>query len=342
MQVVKMLSLIPLVVFVVGLLSQLGESNQPNGSSMSTVEYVMTAAGILFATIAAYGVYVLYKTGDPVWPQRFAVAAMAIIFIVGGLTWMYGERQISDPLAREAFAVMDDPTRNVQAGDPEYLGHQDNMGNWVQSRNPNTGELFHPSECRPKVPTRVAVMENGVLSMKTLILPVPHRGFDYSKDGLCVSPTDGVTKLVPWETRHSPAVPSLMPFKTPAEIQAEKDAKQAKIDAANKRRDDLRLQQERRRLVKLLPEEEPCTASEFTEFINCKKVTIHRGGGDYIYSRTEKDFCPKVDDKRHIVSARNGMDIVLSLKPDTTTATFHVFELKPGQTYTTRNGTMTC
>lgn len=187
--------------------------------AMSALEKSVVLAVIVFTVMASYGLWEYFKAGDSVWPKRFASFSVAVILAFGAATYFYGERFIEDPMAQEAFVVMQGQDPRGLPGDPLYMGHQTNTGKWVRSTNPLTGELFHPSECRPK--------------------GVPHRGFDYSKDGLCVSPTNGVTKLVPWETKHSPAVPNLSPFKTPAEREAEAAAKQAAADAKFQRQLEL-------------------------------------------------------------------------------------------------------
>ena len=190
------------------------------------------------AIVFVYG-GIAARKDEPVWSKRLFYIACALLLLIGSGHIIFGERFVRDPTAQTAHVVIEGQDPRGVPGDPLYMGHQLNSGRWVRSTNPLTGELFHPSECRPLTPTNVVTIEDGVKKVEVEMLPIPHKGFDYANKGLCRSPTDGTTRLVPWETKHSPIIPDLNPLSTPAELEADeaektKDVEQQKRILENK------------------------------------------------------------------------------------------------------------
>jgi hypothetical protein len=190
------------------------------------------------AIVFVYG-GIAARKDEPVWSKRLFYIACALLLLIGSGHIIFGERFVRDPTAQTAHVVIEGQDPRGVPGDPLYMGHQLNSGRWVRSTNPLTGELFHPSECRPLTPTNVVTIEDGVKKVEVEMLPVPHKGFDYANKGLCRSPTDGTTRLVPWETKHSPIIPDLNPLSTPAELEADEAEKQQRIGAEHQRRVEL-------------------------------------------------------------------------------------------------------
>lgn len=71
--------------------------------SMSAVQQTMTVAGLLFVTLATYGVWQISQKGDSVWPQRFAVVALSGILLMGGLAWTFGEAELTGATQQDLF-----------------------------------------------------------------------------------------------------------------------------------------------------------------------------------------------------------------------------------------------
>jgi len=271
--------------------------------SMSALEQTMVLATVLFVGIATYGIWALYQKGDPVWPQRFAVVGMAGILIFGALTWMFGERWVSDPIAQEAF--------DIRSGEPNYIGYLDSGGIW--KRGSLDGELLRLEDCRPK--------------------GTNHSGFDYAKNGTCFSPVQAGVRMVPISDDNVPILPDTRLFKTPADIKAEKAAEQKRIDAAQQRRVELQRQRELARLEALKPKVTPCTAREFNGFANCNRVSLTKNGYAYSQTKTATTNCLGFDDGRRIERDSQGLTVTYNLKPTEYQATFHIFEMEPGDTY---------
>jgi hypothetical protein len=164
--------------------------------SMSALEQTMTAAGILFAIMAIYGVWLIYQKGDSVWPQRFAVAGFVGIFLFGGLTWMFGERWVSDPITQEAF--------DIRTGEPNYMGYLDSGGIWT--RGSLGGDLLVPADCRSE--------------------GTNHAGFDYASNGTCFSPVRLGVRMIPISDENVPILPDTRLFNTLADIRAEEELRQ--------------------------------------------------------------------------------------------------------------------
>jgi len=292
--------------------------------NMSGLEQITMLAGILFVVMAIYGVWLIYQKGDSVWPQRAAILVFVVIFGIGAATWTKGERWVSDPITQEAF--------DIRTGEPNYVGYLDSAGIW--QRGSLDGDLLRPVDCRTLHPVVVQVTDkDGKVTPETQMLPVPHQGFDYATKGTCFSPAQSGVRMVPISDENVPILPDRRLFNTPADLKAEADAKQAKIDATNQRRADLLLQKEIARLNALKPTVAACTAREFAGFSNCLRVTVNSTDHPYTYLRSSVDYCPKADDGRRITAQRDGLSVVLSLNPKYNQASFHVFELSPGQTY---------
>jgi len=94
--------------------------------------------------------------------------------------------------------------------------------------------------------------------------------------------------MVPISDENVPILPDRRLFNTPADLKAEADAKQAKIDADNKRRDDDLFAKEAARLednkVKFLPADDPIYLKAVTQGrISDYEVLQLRKGGDRHY-----------------------------------------------------------
>ena len=124
----------------------------------------------------------------------------------------------------------------------------------------------------------------------------------------------------------------------------------AAATAAQARREAITLQREREaaareaaRIEALRPTIKSCTLREFKSIDRCYQVTVRADGEAFRITKTTPNHCILRDDRKgsSAVVAGNTVSYFHSA-PHRHATTFHVFELAPGQSYTTVNGTITC
>lgn len=126
--------------------------------------------------------------------------------------------------------------------------------------------------------------------------------------------------------------------KTPAEIAAEAAQAQAAIDAENARAAEIAAAREHARLAALEPDVESCIGREFSAFAICHRVTVKRGGAPFSITKTAAANAIMRDTRDGTRVEPNGLTFTYYHdNPDLHEATFHVFEIEPGQTYRTAN-----
>jgi len=171
----------------------------------------MVLAVILFIAIATYGVWALYQKGDPVWPQRFAVAAIVGILLFGGLVWMFGEAELTGATQQDLFI----------GNKPNAMGWTNINGDFI---------VVHGITPEPCVPAGFDLFnEQG--DMFPFHLTDERGSDDCYKNGIALVPNS--TETTPDTSRWTPQGLVGKFTKTPAEI-ADKEA-QSIIDSPNNR-----------------------------------------------------------------------------------------------------------
>ena len=200
------------------------------------------------------------------------MAVISIIVVIGVAQFLFGSRLVDDPLMQKAH--------NIRTGEPEYMVYQDSAGRW--KRGFEKGELLRPSDCRPDEYEHWA--DDGDT-------------FPYHTHGTCLSPTDGVTRMIPVSEDKVPMLPNLMPFKTPAEVAVEEEEKMKAEEAARMAElERVRHQAALQRAVNP-PVEIPeyaegrtCDDHRYKKMPDCKKV-IFKAGQKFIVSG-RSGHCP--------------------------------------------------
>lgn len=287
--------------------------------SLPVDEQLSAVGNILLIAITTYGLVLIVKDGQAVWPKRFGYT-----FIVVALGMFVWQSVDIDPKEEVFYQQAFDHN----TGEPLKMGYVTASGDWIEDPLGRT-----PTDCRPAGYNHFG--QSG-------------KSFPYSTAGTCRSPITG-KRLVPISPEYVPdASKSTLPgmldwvFPTPAERVAAQAARKAKEAAAReaenaKQAAEIALERARYPAPVITPppprtaaRETPCTG-RYENLLNCQRV-VFGSNTEYIREARDEYHC-LVFDPHDAVKRTDLGGSQYQFIPVRGNAVVQFFDLKKGDTF---------